>query len=303
MKTPYSDQVHLLVNLLPIVGKQPCFALKGGTAINLFVRDMPRLSVDIDLAYLPIEGRDESLGGIDTGLGNIIGDIEKHIPRAQVTAMKLKGTDKRYRLLVQQSTTHVKVEVTPVLRGSVYPSQTRRISDNAEKIFGFASITLLSFEDLFAGKICAALDRQHPRDLYDTYWLLQHEGITEALKIAFMVYLIGHNRPMAELLAPQYQDISPLYRTEFEGIAFKPVDLERLKDTLPKLITQIHNALNDNDRRFLLDLKLGNEDWKKFPIPEVQMLPAIQWKMLNLARMNSDKRRKSAYKLGKILFG
>ncbi len=131
MKTPYSDQARLLVNLLPIVGKQTCFALKGGTAINLFIRDMPRLSVDIDLAYLPIEDRDKSLERIDTALRDIIADIEIRIPRVQVTVMKLKDADKRYKLLVQQGKALVKVEVTPVLRGSVYPPQTRRISDNA----------------------------------------------------------------------------------------------------------------------------------------------------------------------------
>jgi predicted nucleotidyltransferase component of viral defense system len=303
MKTPYSDQVRLLVNLLPIVEKQTCFALKGGTAINLFIRDMPRLSVDIDLAYLPVEGRDKSLNGINTALGNIIEDIQKRIPRAQVKAEKLKGTDKRCKLLVQQGATHVKIEVTPVLRGSVYPSQTCRISENAEKTFGFASMTLLSFEDLFGGKICATLDRQHPRDLYDTYWLLQHEGITQSLKNAFMVYLMGHNRPMAELLAPKFQDISPLYRAEFEGMAYEPVDLERLKDTLPNLVIQIHKALNDADRLFLLDLKKGNADWEKFALPEAQILPAIQWKVLNLERMAPDKRRKAAHKLEKVLFG
>lgn len=174
------------------------------------------------------------------------------------------------------------------------------MSDNAEKTFGFASMTLLSFEDLFAGKICATLDRQHPRDLYDTYWLLQHKGITQSLKNAFMVYLMGHNRPMAELLAPKSQDISPLYRTEFEGMAYEPVDLKRLQDTLSELVIQIHKALND-DRCFLLDLKQGNADWKKFPLPEAQILPAIQWKLLNLERMAPDKRRKAARKLEKVL--
>ncbi|WP_024333374.1 nucleotidyl transferase AbiEii/AbiGii toxin family protein [Desulfotignum balticum] len=303
MKTPYSDQMRLLVNLLPIVEKQTCFALKGGTAINLFIRDMPRLSVDIDLAYLPVEGRDQSLEGINTALGNIIEDIQKRIPRAQVKAVKLKGTDKRCKLLVQQGATHVKIEVTPVLRGSVYPSRACRISENAEKTFGFASMTLLSFEDLFAGKICATLDRQHPRDLYDTYWLLQHEGITQSLKNAFMVYLMGHNRPMAELLAPKFQDVSPLYRAEFEGMAYEPVDLERLEDTLLELVIQIHKALNDSDRRFLLDLKKGNADWQKFALPEAQILPAIQWKLLNLERMAPDKRSKAAQKLEKVLFG
>ncbi len=303
MKTPYSNQVRLLVNLLPIVEKQTCLALKGGTAINLFVRDMPRLSVDIDLVYLPVEGRDQSLEGINIALGNIIEDIKKRIPRTQVKAVKLKGTDKRYKLLVQQGATHVKIEVTPVLRGSVYPSHTCKISENAEKTFGFASMTLLSFEDLFAGKICATLDRQHPRDLYDTYWLLQHEGVTQSLKNAFMVYLMSHNRPMSELLAPKSQDIFPLYRTEFEGMAYEPIGLGQLQDTLPELVIKLHRVLNDDDRRFLLDLKQGNVDWKKFPLPEVQMLPAIQWKQLNLERMAPHKRRKDAQKLEKILFG
>lgn len=302
MNTPYTDQVRLLVNLLPIVEKQTCFALKGGTAINLFLRNMPRLSVDIDLAYLPIEDRDTSLTGIDNALEEIIEDIEKRIPRAQVKALVLKGAGKRYKLLVQQGSTNVKVEVTPVLRGSVYPVEKRRISENAEQAFGFASATLLSFEDLFAGKICATLDRQHPRDLYDTYWLLQNEGINERLKDAFLVYLMSHNRPMSELLAPKSQDISPLYRTEFEGMTFEAIDVERLQDTLPQLVNKIHGALSDDDRRFLLDLKQGNQDWKKFQLPEVEMLPAIQWKLLNLARMNPDKRRQAADKLEKILY-
>lgn len=100
MKTIYSEQVRLLVNLLPIVEKQNCLAFKGGTAINLFVRDMPRLSVDIDLAYFPIDGRDESLAGIDTAIGNIIGDIGKRIPRAQVMekimTMSIQESDWKY---------------------------------------------------------------------------------------------------------------------------------------------------------------------------------------------------------------
>jgi hypothetical protein len=98
---PFTEQVRLLVSLLPSVAKQPCFALKGGTAINLFVRDMPRLSVDIDLAYLPLEDRDASLAGIDTALGEITADIERHIPRAEVKASVLKGTGKRLKLLVR----------------------------------------------------------------------------------------------------------------------------------------------------------------------------------------------------------
>lgn len=61
-------QVALLVRVLPWVATEKCLALKGGTAINLFVRDMPRLSVDIDLAYLPIEPREASLQHISAAL-------------------------------------------------------------------------------------------------------------------------------------------------------------------------------------------------------------------------------------------
>ena len=95
MNTSCIDQVRLLVNLLPIVDQQTCFALKGGTAINLFLRNMPRLSVDIDLAYLPVQNWDASVDGIDKALGKIVGEIEKRIPHVQVTSRILKGSGKR----------------------------------------------------------------------------------------------------------------------------------------------------------------------------------------------------------------
>jgi len=299
---PFTEQMRLLVSLLPSVANQSCFALKGGTAINLFLRDMPRLSVDIDLTYLPVEDREASLAGIDTALGEITTDIAKHIPRAKIQASVLPGTDKRFKLVLWQGDISVKIEVSPVLRGSVYPAISRQLSARAEKIFGFARMPVLSFEDLYGGKICAALDRRHPRDLYDVYWLLQQEGIDERLKNAFLVYLMSHNRPMAELLAPQPQDIAPLYRKEFEGMTYEPVGLEQLRETLPHLVREIHAAMTDANRHFLLALKQGTEDWRNFPLPEAARLPAVQWKMLNLARMNPVKRRQAAAKLEKVLF-
>ncbi|WP_319521884.1 nucleotidyl transferase AbiEii/AbiGii toxin family protein [uncultured Desulfosarcina sp.] len=300
---PYTEQVRLLVALLPSVAKQSCFALKGGTAINLFVRDMPRLSVDIDLAYLPVEDRDTSLAAIDQALGVIAADIEHHIPRTVVRASVLKGTGKRFKLLVLQGEIGVKIEVTPVLRGSVFQPEERQLSARAADAFGFTRMAVLSFADLYAGKMCAALDRQHPRDLYDVYWLLRQEGVDEHLKNAFLVYLMGHNRPMAELLAPQIQDIAPQYHAEFSGMASFPVELDQLRETLPELVRVIHAVMSDGDKRFLLALKRGDEDWRDFALPGVERLPAIQWKMLNLARMQPAKRRQAVEKLERILFG
>ena len=302
LNNPFDHQVRLLVALLPSVAKQSCFALKGGTAINLFVRDMPRLSVDIDLAYLPVEDRDTSLANIDTALGAITANMEQHIAGVKVKASVLSGTGKRFKLLVWQADTSVKIEVTPVLRGSVYPAENRRLSPRTEKKFGFARIPVLSFEDLYGGKICAALDRQHPRDLYDLHWLLEHEGIDERLKNAFLVYLMGHNRPMAELLAPQLRDMAALQRTELEGMTYEPVGIEQLEETLPLLIRELNATMTEADRRFLLALKKGTQNWQDFPLPEMERLPAIQWKMYNLACMSPSKRRQAVAKLEKILF-
>lgn len=299
---PFTEQVRLLVALLPSVAKQGCFALKGGTAINLFLRDMPRLSVDIDLAYLPVADRDTSLAAIDASLEAIAADIEQHVPRTDVKASVLKGTGKRFKLLAWQGETSVKIEVTPVLRGSVYPAQRRELSAGATEVFGFVRMPVLSVEDLYAGKICAALDRQHPRDLYDVYWLLQDGGINEKLKNAFLVYLMGHNRPMAELLAPRARDIAPLYRAELEGMTHAPVELDQLRETLPKLVQEVHGAMNDKDRHFLIALKQGAQHWRDFALPEVERLPAVQWKMLNLARMSPAKRRQATDKLERVLF-
>ena len=123
------------------------------------------------------------------------------------------------------------------------------------------------------------------------------------MKNAFLVYLMGHNRPMAELLEPIPQDISAQYRAEFEGMTYEPVGIEQLEKTFIKMVRKIHTAITDADRNFLLALKRGTPDWDTFALPEAERLPAIQRKILNLDRMNPDKRKKAAAKLEKVLFG
>ena len=106
------------------------------------------------------------------------------------------------KVLVRQRNTLVKIEVTPVLRGCVFEPEQRTVSRVVEAAFGFAEMQVVSFADLYAGKLVAALDRQHPRGLFDVRDLLASEGIGDELRTAFIVYLLSHNRPMAEILAP-----------------------------------------------------------------------------------------------------
>jgi predicted nucleotidyltransferase component of viral defense system len=302
MLATYSDQVRLLVSILPHVAKERCFALKGGTAINLFIRNMPRISVDIDLSYLPVEDRDTSLRNIDTALNKIETDIQKTMPGSVINKSILTGTGYCTRLLVSRGVT-VKVEVTPVLRGSVHPPQEKELCASAEKEFGYAKMQLLSFEDLYAGKLCATMDRQHPRDLFDIHYLLENESITEAIKNTFLVYLISHNRPIAEMLAPRPQDISALYETEFSGMTYEDVSLEELYSTRDKMVQSIHKGLNENDREFLLSLKDGDPKWELFPFPEAASLPAVRWKLLNLGKMSLQKKKAALRKLEEVLSG
>ena len=79
-ETPYFKQAQLMLRVMPHVAAEECFALKGGTAIKFYVRDMPRLSVDIDLTYLPLEPRDKSLANIGVALHRIAAAIRKTVP-------------------------------------------------------------------------------------------------------------------------------------------------------------------------------------------------------------------------------
>ncbi|NOQ32105.1 MAG: nucleotidyl transferase AbiEii/AbiGii toxin family protein [Helicobacteraceae bacterium] len=301
MKNSFSNQVSLLVSVLPFIAKEKCFALKGGTALNLFIRDLPRLSVDIDLAYMPVEDREISLKEIDQAMKRINAQIISVFKGAEVSQSFLPSTDKCIRLTVKHNATQIKIEVTPVLRGSINPPIIKSISPATEAEYGTVSMQLLSFEDLYGGKICAALDRQHPRDLFDVYYLLQNEGISEALKNTFIVYLLSHPRPIAELVVPRLKNIEALYEKEFLGMTMERVSLETLTLTRLDLIKKIHEKLSDDDRNFILSVKAGKPKWELFAYPEAQDLPAIKWKLHNLSKMSQEKRKIATIKLEKIL--
>lgn len=303
LSNPFYRQVSLLVQLLPIVGQQRCFALKGGTAINLFIRDLPRLSVDIDLAYIPMSDRDQALDEIDCALRVIAAEIEKRLAACRVTAQLNQQTGTLLKLNIASPDAIVKIEVTPVLRGAVFEPETCTVSPFVEEHFGFVEVPLLNFNDLYAGKLCATLDRQHPRDLYDTLFLLDNEGINRDLIRAFLVYLIGHNRPMAELLAPRAKSLAEVYESEFKGMTFDYVGIDVLEVTLPRLVETLHENLMDDDKAFLLSFKEGTPDWDYLEISHVEQLPSVRWKLLNLERMTREKRKEAIAILEGVLYG
>jgi predicted nucleotidyltransferase component of viral defense system len=297
----YRRQVSLLIRILPRVAEEKCFALKGGTAINLFIRDMPRLSVDIDLTYLPVHSRAESLAEIDAALKRIATRISQTIRGARITETKLEGAVTR--LLVRAEDAQIKIEVTPVLRGCAYKPEVRSLSEAVEEQFGFAEIQVVSFADLYAGKIVAALDRQHPRDLFDVRDLLANEGIDDRLRRAFIVYLLSHGRPMSEVLAPTRKDISEEFLRGFGGMTDKPVSRDELVAAREALIAEIVGKMPTEHRKFLVSFERGKPDWSLLDVPGAPGLPAVKWRQQNLDKLSADKRDALVARLEEVLGG
>ena len=259
---PYYKQAKLMLESLPSVASEKCFALKGGTAINFFVRNMPRLSVDIDLTYLPIEDRPTSLQNITAALKRISMGIQKAIPDSTIQEGLIKNTKVVVKLYVTQQDTQIIIEPNLTLRGTLFPTNKRSFTADVAKHFeSSASITVVSEGDLYGGKICAALDRQHPRDLYDVKILLENEGITEEIRKGFVIYLAGHDQTMSQLLSPELKDIKVAFETQFQGMPMKPATLAELLQARNDLIQLIRSSLTENERRFLLSLKEGSPEW------------------------------------------
>lgn len=284
----YQAQVRLLMRLIPIVAREACFALKGGTAINLFVRNLPRLSVDIDLMYLPVNERPQALADIDAAMKRIKTAALAELPGARVTENVHDGAI--LRLLVMAEGTQVKIEVSPVLRGVVHEPATIPVTEAVEETFGFAETSVVSFEDLFAGKLVAALDRQHPRDLFDVRGLLAHEGLSDDLRETFIVYLLSHNRPMGEVLSGRVKDLANEYRNGFEGMTEEAVAIEAMIETQHEMIEMLIGGMPDHHREFLIGFERGEPDWSLFKIGHVAELPAIRWRQRNLDKLKPEQR-------------
>ena len=298
----YRRQVALLVRMLPSIADEDCFALKGGTAINLFHRDMPRLSVDIDLTYLPIAPRRDSLAEIDAAMKRIARAAKSTSPAMEITASK-SGTnsDTVTKLIAREHNVQIKIEVTPVLRGCVYEPDVCTVSPAVEDAFGFAEIQVVSFADLYGGKIVAALDRQHPRDLFDIRDLLVHEGLDDKLRRAFIVYLISHNRPMFEVLQCRPKDIRQEYERGFQGMTDRPVTLDDLIVARDALISAIIGQMPEDHRRFLISFESGEPRWSLLDVEHADKLPAVLWRQRNLETLSNTKRSRLIQGLERVL--
>ena len=287
MNQEYKNQVRLLLNVLPEVAKEKCFALHGGTAINLFIRNMPRLSVDIDLTYLFLEDRETTIKNIAKALTRIKASIEKKIPGLSATLKKDIG-----KLLIATKEATIKLEVNLVGRGTIAVPVSMVLCDSAQIDYGvFSEIQVVPLSQLYGGKICAALDRQHPRDLFDVKYLLANEGFTEEIKRGFLYCLLGSERPINEILNPNLLDQQSVIGNQFDGMTSEPFSYEEYEKVRQHIIELITNSLTAEDKNFLLNFKNLTPVWGTYNYAE---FPSIRWKIHNLQKLREKNSQKHA---------
>ncbi|NQV16706.1 nucleotidyl transferase AbiEii/AbiGii toxin family protein [bacterium] len=297
--TLYHKQASLLLQVLPYIARESSLALKGGTAINFFIRDLPRLSVDIDLCYLPIKPRVESFQNIGDSIDKVTASLALYFPQAEITP-RINGREKvQYGFYFRLNDVTIKIETNYVFRGSVFPAMEMELSQSCQSLFNTTvKIQTLTKADLYGGKICAALDRQHPRDLFDILDLLKNEGLSEQIRQAFIVYLISHPRPLVEILNPNVKDIQAEFEHEFIGMTDIAVSIDTLKDVRKTLIDWVKSSLTKDEKEFLWSFKNNRPDWSLLPFDHIETLPSVKWKLQNIASMSPRKHSLALKKLG-----
>jgi len=299
MDKAYIETVRLLLECAPAIFETPHFAMKGGTAINLFIEDMPRLSVDIDVVYTDHQAsRDEALKSISKGLDA----TRKRLASIGIEAESSATKDgEEIKLFIRRGRNQVKVEVNHVFRGTVLPVETQRLGEEARKLFTTElSVPVLVVPELYGSKLVAAMDRQHPRDLFDVLGLFERGGLTVEVVECFVCYLAGHNRPVHEVLFSRDQDMSAAFENEFVGLTKNPVTLATLQHVRRKLKKELPAALTANQRQFLLGLVTNEPDWRLMKCPHLSQLSALRWKLQNLAKLKKSNPGKFAQQVEEL---
>ncbi len=281
MDLNYKNQVKLLIDVLPYIAKEECFALKGGTAINLFYNNLPRLSVDIDLTYIGFESRDIASANINNALKRIADDLNTKGYIANV-----QGNDIEKKIICSNQYAKIKIEPNYIIRGYIEKPEILEVCENVEDEFGYAQIQVVSKKELYGGKICAALDRQHPRDLFDIKELIEKDEINEELIKGFIAMLLSHDKPLHETLNPNIKNQTEIFEKQFQGMTNKKFSYIEHEQTLNNLINIIKEKILPY-KQPLLDFVSLKVDLSDFKINNLEKLPALKWKIKNLQKLQS----------------
>jgi len=276
MNKLYTQKVELLLRILPVISQENCFAIHGGTAINLFVKNLPRYSVDIDLTYVPLEDRATSLSNINKRLLFISDKIRKVQKGIRVT-----HRPDTCKLLCEYQGKQIKVEVNQTKRGLVCGEMVRMpLCEKAQQLFRlYCEANVVPIALLYGGKVAAALSRQHPRDLFDVKYM---DVSIESIKDGFIFCLLGSDRPIYESFAPNLIDQRDAMMNQFAGMTDIDFSYDDYEVTRSNLIREVNDILTDSDKKFLIDFESGIPNWENSNYSFFKNYPSILWKQLNI---------------------
>jgi predicted nucleotidyltransferase component of viral defense system len=294
MNDKYKKQVELLIKIMPSVHKINEFAIHGGTAINLFHKNLPRASVDIDVTYLPIKDRESSLFEINTRLLELKQSIEK-----TVADIKILPKLNVWKLFCYKDAEMVKIEVNGTKRGVIGQTEIKSLCTKAQQEFDMTCFArIVPFNQLYGGKIAAALSRQHPRDLFDCM-LMEVESLDE-IKDGLMFSLLGSDKPIIESLNPVLLDQQEVLENQFDGMSDIPFTYSRFEELRKDLIVKVNRMLTAEDKEFLMSFELGEPEWNKCCVGNLSNFPSVKWKLQNILILKDVNPEKHKYGIEKL---
>lgn len=275
----YRRQVALLIRIMPSVFRIKDFAVHGGTAINLFYKNMPRYSVDIDLTYIPITDRRTSIDVINTHLTQLKQMIERTVP-----GIKVVHKPDVLKLQCSYEGAMVKIEVNGTKRGIIGATGDHMLCARAQNEFQMGcKARIVSFSQLYGGKITAALSRQHPRDLFDCKYM-EIDNFKD-VKDGFMLCLLGSDKPIIESLRPNSIDQTEALEKQFAGMSDVPFSYADYEDARINLVKMVNDNLDSADKDFLLSFEVGNPIWNLCCAGDLSAYPSIRWKQQNIIKL------------------
>lgn len=278
MDSKYEDQVRLLLRVAPEIAAISEFALHGGTAINLFHHHMPRLSVDIDLTYIPFSSREKDLSEISKLLRRLSERLKRTIPDIHIRGNSTNGDE--IKLFCQVKNVEVKIEVNTINRGIMSAVERHQLCQAAQDHFEmFVEMNLVPASQLFGGKIVAALDRQHPRDLFDTKKFLDRNGLNNETMQGFLFCLFSSKRPVIEILEPNFLQNEKIIENQFKGMTNEEFSSEMYNQERERLIYSILKLLTVQEKRMIVSVAKGEPEWI---YGDWSRFPGIAWKLKNI---------------------
>ncbi len=294
MNDVYRKKVELLLRILPFVTDEECFAVHGGTAINLFVKNLNRLSVDIDVTYIPLEDRTSSLNHINEALMRIADRTRRSfrdiriIPRLDIC-----------KITCERQGCQVKIEVNQTKRGLVCgEARLYPLCEKAQSLFGMeVDARIVSLPQLYGGKISAALLRQHPRDLFD---VRQMDIPLSAVKEGIIFCLLGSDRPIHESFSPNFIDQREAMENQFVGMSDIPFSYEEFEMTRDSLIKGVNDIMTETDKRFIVGFEELTVNQGDNPYSKFFDYPSVKWKIKNLQKLKATNPRKLQAEANKL---